>query len=173
MVARLAAMLMLVPALVAAGPITFRVHSAAFAHTAPIPARYTCDGKDVSPPLEWGRPPPGTKRIAIVAEDPTVAAGSFVHWALYDLPGSTEGVPEGVGRSEKLRNGARQVRNDFATVGYRGPCPPPGKAHQYWFRVYALDGPLALPPRPTGREVLGAMSGHVVRVAEVMGTFAR
>jgi Raf kinase inhibitor-like YbhB/YbcL family protein len=118
------------------GPITrWTLQSPAFKHTARIPSQYTCDGKDMSPPLQWGQPPAGTKRIAIVVQDPTVDSGSAVHWLLYDLPGSWTGVPAGVARSERLPSGARQGRNDFGSVGYRGPCPPAGKAHDYWFRA--------------------------------------
>ena len=173
MALRLAAVLMLVSAIAVAGTLSFALHSAAFTHRAPIPVLYTCEGTDISPPLEWGPVPPGTRGIAIVAEDPTVAEGSFVHWVLYDLPESAQGLPENVTRAETLRSGGRQGRNDFGTVGYRGPCPPPGKVHQYWFRVYALDGPLKLPPQPNGRDVLRAIAGHTVRVAEIMGTFSR
>jgi len=165
---------LLVAAIAVTAPVTvLRLQSPAFKHTGRIPAQYTCDGKDLSPPLEWGQPPAGTKRIAIVVQDPTVDPGPVVHWVLYDLPGSWTGVPAGVARRETLPSGARQGRNDFGSVGYRGPCPAPGKSHDYWYRVYALDGPLTLPPRPSGRDVLEAMDDHTVRVAELMGTYSR
>src|SRR4029453_14313774 len=165
---------LLVAAIAVTAPVTvLRLQSPAFKHTGRIPAQYTCDGKDLSPPLEWGQPPAGTKRIAIVGQDPTVDPGPVVHWVLYDLPGSWTGVPAGVARRETLPSGARQGRNDFGSVGYRGPCPAPGKTHDYWYRVYALDGPLTLPPRPSGRDVLEAMNEHTAPAAELMGTYSR
>jgi Raf kinase inhibitor-like YbhB/YbcL family protein len=167
----------LVAGLVAAAPARggdiMRIHSSAFEHGKKIPARYTCDGKDLSPPLAWGPLPPGTKRIAVVVEDPTVSAGSAVQWAIYDLPGTTKSLPEGVPRTEKLKSGAHQARNDFGTVGYRGPCPTAGTRHEYWFRVYALDGRLVLREKPKGRDVLRAIPGRALGVAEVMGSYSR
>jgi Raf kinase inhibitor-like YbhB/YbcL family protein len=171
--ARVALAAALVASVSARGGDIMRIHSAAFQHGKKIPARFTCDGKDLSPPLAWGPLPDGTKRIAIVVEDPTVSAGSAVQWAIYDLPGTTTSVPEGVPRTEKLKSGARQARNDFGAIGYRGPCPTKGTHHEYWFRVYALDGPLALPAKPKGRDVLRAIPGHAVGVAEVMGSYER
>jgi len=157
----------------AAGTPAMHLHSPAFEHTTRMPAQYTCDGKDVSPPLEWGPLPPGTKSIAVIAQDPTVEGENFVHWVLYDLPPSTRSLPAGVPRTEALRSGARQGRNDYGTIGYRGPCPSPGKGHEYWFRVYALDARLHLPRRPNGRDLMRALPDHTLRVAETMGSYSR
>jgi Raf kinase inhibitor-like YbhB/YbcL family protein len=174
MASRLVVMLLagLLPLAVSAAT-AMRLQSPAFGHTTRLPTQYTCDGTDLSPPLEWGPLPEGTKSLAIVVEDPTVVGGNFVHWVVYDLPASTRSLAEGVEAVEKLPNGARQGRNDFGTIGYRGPCPSPGKVHDYWFRVYALDGPLEVRQRPTGRDVLQAMLEHTVGVAEVMGSYGR
>jgi Raf kinase inhibitor-like YbhB/YbcL family protein len=150
-----------------------RLRSPAFEHMKAIPKQYTCDGADASFPLEWGAPPKGTKSIAVVAEDPTVESGSFVHWAIYDLPASVQGLPKGVPRTEKLKSGAHQALNDFGSVGYRGPCPPPGTSHDYWVRVYFLDQKPKLKKKPTGHDVLHATVDHCVRVMELMGRYAR
>jgi hypothetical protein len=156
-----------------AGADQFRLSSPAFAHGKPIPRKYTCDGADLSPPLRWSGTPRRTRRFAIIAEDPGATAGSWAEWVLYDLAASTAAVPQGVPALAQLPGGARQGRNDGGGVGYSGPCPPPGRAHTYWFRVYALDAPTNLPAEATKPEVFHAMRRHVLAVAEVMGTYSR
>ena len=153
--------------------MAFQISSPAFQPNSDIPKPFTCDGPDGSPALRWNDPPPGTQTLALIMDDPDAPVGTWVHWVIYDLPAATRELPQGMPKDETLKDGSRQGRNDFGTVGYRGPCPPPGKVHQYWFRVYALDGPLKLPPQPNGRDVLRAIAGHTVRVAEIMGTFSR
>jgi Raf kinase inhibitor-like YbhB/YbcL family protein len=102
-----------------------------------------------------------------------VSVGSFVHWVLYDLPPTTRALPRGLPGRGSLADGAKQGFNEFHRVGYGGPCPPPGKVHHYWFRLYALDAVTDLPPRATVAEVRDAMRGHVLGVAEIMGTYQR
>jgi Raf kinase inhibitor-like YbhB/YbcL family protein len=149
--------------------------SPAFREGAAIPARHTCDGEDVSPPLAWNGVPPGTAALALIADDPDAPAGTWVHWVLYNLPGDRAELPEGVaqtGRPPQLA-GALQGTNDFRRVGYGGPCPPPGRPHRYFFTLYALDASLPLRAGATRRELERAMAGHVIGEARLMGTYAR
>lgn len=155
--------------------MAFLLTSPAFTEAAAIPARYTCDGADVSPPLAWSGAPAGTAAFAVIADDPDAPAGTWVHWVLYDLPAGTSRLPENVPKTDTLPafGGARQGRNDFRRTGYGGPCPPPGPAHRYFFKLYALDAPLGLPPGARKQEVEAAMQGHVLGVAQLVGTYAR
>ncbi len=146
-----------------------KLTSAAFAEGGTIPAQYTCDGSDVSPPLVWSGAPAGTKAFALIADDPDAPAGTWVHWVLYNVPGSVAQLPEGVAAP----GGAAQGRNDFRKTGYGGPCPPPGKPHRYFFKLYALDAPLALKAGATKPEVERAMQGHTLAQAQLMGTYGR
>jgi hypothetical protein len=147
--------------------------SAAFAMGAAIPPKHTCLGDDVSPPLSWTGAPAETKSIAVLCDDPDAPAGDWVHWVLFNLPGDTGELAENVAKSARLPNGAVQGVNDFGRPGYGGPCPPPGKAHRYYFRVYALDAALPLGPGVRMKDVLRAMEGHILAKGELMGTFRR
>ena len=151
----------------------FTISSPAFPANGRIPKKYTCDRANISPPLRWNGAPPGTKSFAVIAEDPEVPVGSWAFWVLYDLPAEATGVRQGVPPTETLPGGAKQGLNEFGGFGYRGPCPPPGHAHQYWFRVYALDAPTKLQPRATKAELYRVIRRHVLRVAEVMGSYER
>jgi hypothetical protein len=152
-------------------PLT--VSAAAFASGADIPQNFTCDGSDVSPALEWSAPPEGTETFAVIMEDPDAPGRTWVHWVLYDLPAALHGLPEGVPADGELASGARQGRNDFGKVGYGGPCPPPGLAHRYHFKLYALDKTLGLPAGTTKPAVERAMRGHIVATAEFTGRYRR
>jgi len=147
--------------------------SPAFQAAAEIPKLHTCDGADVSPPLRWSGAPAGTKSFALIADDPDAPVGTWVHWVLYDLPADTTQLPQGVPKDETIAGGAKQGTNDFRRVGYGGPCPPPGRPHRYFFKLYALDAPTNLKPRATKAEVLRAIEGHVLVQAELMGTYGR
>lgn len=147
--------------------------SAAFQPDADIPRKYTCDGTDVSPPLRWENAPSGAKAFALIADDPDAPVGTWVHWVIYDLPGETRELAEGVATSETLSSGARQGTNDFRRVGYGGPCPPSGPAHRYFFKLYALDAPTNLKPRATKQQLLEAMKGHIRAEAQLMGRYKR
>jgi hypothetical protein len=151
----------------------FELTSPAFAEGQAIPVKHTCDGSDVSPALEWGGAPAGTRSYALIADDPDAPMGTWVHWVLYGLPGTTTSLPENVVASEMLSGGARQGLTDFRRVGYGGPCPPPGKPHRYFFKLYALDTELALKPRATKAELVSAMAGHVLAEVTLMGTYGR
>lgn len=155
--------------------MTFRLGSPAFDAGASIPARHTCDAQDLSPALEWSDPPPGTGSFALIVDDPDAPVGTWVHWVIYDLPRDARSLAEGVPpeREPGEPPGARQGMNDFRRIGYGGPCPPPGGAHRYFFKLCALDAPLGLAPGATKQQVEHAMEGHVLGRAEVMGTYAR
>jgi len=138
-----------------------------------IPVDYTADGKDVSPPLEWKDLPEGTKSVAIICEDPDAPRGIFVHWIIFNISPKAEGLPEGVPASEVLQGGMRQGTNSLGKVGYRGPSPPKGPAHRYFFRLYALDTMLDVPQGAHKTQLLEAMDGHVIGEGELMGKYGR
>jgi hypothetical protein len=155
------------------GTMSFQITSSAFSAGSNIPKQYTCDGPDVSPPLSWKDAPAGTKSFALIVDDPDAPAGTWVHWVLFNLPAGTHDLPEGVEKKENLANGALQGRNDFQKIGYNGPCPPPGKPHRYFFRLYALDAALDLKAGASKADVERAMKGHVLGQGELMGKFGR
>jgi Raf kinase inhibitor-like YbhB/YbcL family protein len=146
--------------------------SSAFEEGGSIPAKYTCDGQNFSPPLSWSNAPPNTKSFVLFVNDPDAPAGDWVHWVLYNLPGDFHQLNENVPGSETLQNGAAQGRNDFQKLGYGGPCPPSG-THRYYFRLYALDAMLSLKPGATRKEVQQAMRDHVIGEAVLMGKYQR
>jgi Raf kinase inhibitor-like YbhB/YbcL family protein len=147
--------------------------STAFAPGQAIPARHTCDGEDLSPPLQWSGIPDRAMSLALICDDPDAPAGTWAHWVLYGLPPATTELAEGVPASDTLPGGARQGINDFRRAGYGGPCPPRGSPHRYFFRLYALEAPLDLPPRASKQDLLRAMEGHVLGQGELMGTYRR
>jgi Raf kinase inhibitor-like YbhB/YbcL family protein len=149
------------------------VTSSAFTAGGAIPKTYTCSGQDVSPPLSWSAVPGGTKSVAITVIDPDAPGKPFVHWLIYDLPASVSNLPQEVPKGKvELQDGSRQGPNDFGSVGYRGPCPPPGSPHHYHFKVYALDNKLGSPGL---REAAfqDAIKSHVLATGELVGTFGR
>lgn len=154
-------------------PAALRVTSQAFAEGEKIPSKYTCDGKDVSPPLHWDGVPAGAKSIALICEDPDAPGGTWIHWVLYDLPATTSALREGVKKSAMLADKSMQGLNDFEKTGYNGPCPPAGGAHRYFFRVYALDAGVLLPSRAKKADLVKAMEGHIVAEGSLMGTYQR
>lgn len=157
--------------------MSLKITSPAFAANRPIPAKYTCDGENLSPPLAWTGVPPGAASLALIMDDPDAPAGTWVHWVLYDLDATAPGLPEGLPKRDELDGGGVQGLcwgvDRFSRLGYQGPCPPPGAPHRYRFRLYALHAPLRLAPRATKAEVLKAMAGHVLAQAELVGTYRR
>ena len=138
-----------------------------------IPKQFTCDGPDISLALCWVDSPADTLRFALIVDDPDAPAGTWVHWLLYDLAGDNKSLAENVPKEDTLANGARQGRNDFGRIGYGGPCPPPGKPHRYFFKLYALDTEVGLEAGATKAEVEQAIEGHVLAKAELMGRYGR
>jgi hypothetical protein len=148
------------------------LRSSAFADHAAIPARYTCEGDDVSPPLAWSAPPPGTQSLALVvddpdAPDPAAPKRTWVHWVVYDLPATAGSLAEGA----PLPSGARSGKSDFGAQHWRGPCPPVGR-HRYFFKLYALDVALGRDSL-TKAELEKAIEGHVLARAELVGTYEK
>jgi Raf kinase inhibitor-like YbhB/YbcL family protein len=153
--------------------MAFTVSSKSFSSGEEIPKKFTCDGADVSPELTWTDPPANTKAFALIADDPDAPAGTWTHWVLYDLPAEVRHLPEGTSKSAELPSGARQGKNDFGKIGYNGPCPPPGKSHRYFFKLYALDSKLNLKPGASKQEVERAIASHTLVKAEWMGRYKR
>ena len=149
------------------------ITSTAFAAEQPIPQKYTCQGSDISPPLVWTNAPANTKSFALIMDDPDAPVGTWVHWVLYDLPPNTTELPEDVAKTQFIANGAKQGLNSWPRLGYGGPCPPPGKPHRYFFKLYALDRMLDLKPGATKKDLLKAMEGHVLAEGQLMGTYQR
>ena len=148
------------------------LRSPAFSEGSRIPSKYTCDGKDASPPLSWTGIPAGGKSLALTCDDPDAPAGLWVHWVVFDLPPSMTGVPEGVPPTTEIPGGGRQGKNDFRKIGYGGPCPP-GGTHRYVFTLYALDSTLGLPAGATRQDLLAAMRDHALGEATLTGTYSR
>ena len=146
--------------------------STAFAQGDGVPAKYSCDGEDISPPLSWSDPPDGTKGFALICDDPDAPVGIWVHWVLSDIPVEARSLPEAVAADAQLPDGSRNGKNGWDKLGYGGPCPPSG-THRYFFKLYALDTTLGLPASAGRAEVEAAMEGHVLAQAELMGTYTR
>jgi len=152
--------------------MTLKLTSTAFEEGGMIPAKYTCDGENVSPPLAWSGVPETARTLALVADDPDAPRGTWVHWVVYRIPAAEKGLPENVPARETLDGGARQGTNDFKKTAYGGPCPPSG-THRYFFKLYALDAELNLPPGVSKEELLKAAEGHVVAEGQLMGRYQR
>ena len=153
--------------------MAFELRSSAFRQNQAIPKKYTCDSSDVSVPLNWNDPAHEAKSFALIADDPDAPRGTWVHWVLYDLPAATRELVEGIPAKETLDDGAKQGKNDFGKIGYGGPCPPPGPAHHYHFKLYALDKMVGLRSAATKQQILDAMKGHILAQAELIGTYKR
>lgn len=143
------------------------ITSPTFAHSTAIPARYTCDGQNVSPPLNIEAVPAGVKSLALIVDDPDAPVGTWVHWVIWNLPPQTREIAE-----SSLPSGAVQGLNGWQRNDYGGPCPPSG-THRYFFKLYALDTMLNL-PLSTGKTALErAMQGHIIAQGQLMGTYRR
>ncbi len=155
-------------------PMSLKLQSSAFAHHGEIPAKYTCERDDVSPPLDWSGAPAGTKSFVLIvddpdAPDPKAPKMTWVHWVLYNIPVDATGLAEAV---TKLPAGTRDGLNDWKRTGYGGPCPPVGR-HRYFHKLYALDAVLPDLGRATKADVEKAMQGHVLAHAELVGTYQK
>jgi len=157
---------------VLAGGAGMELTSAAFKPGEMIPAKYTCDGPDVSPSLTWSDPPAGTKSLALISDDPDAPVGTWVHWVMWNIPADARALEENVPKKESLPNGTKQGTTDFRRIGYGGPCPPSG-THRYFFKLYALDTTLNLPASTAKKDLEKAMQGHILAQAELMGKYRR
>ena len=153
--------------------MSFGLRTTAFSEGGVIPKKHTCDGADLSPGLTWINIPAGTQSLVLIAEDPDAPVGTWTHWTAWNIPPMSTELPEGVPKVENLADGTRQGKNDFKRIGYGGPCPPPGKPHRYFFRLYALGIKLNLNAGATRYELERAMKGQVLSEAELMGRYGR
>jgi Raf kinase inhibitor-like YbhB/YbcL family protein len=150
-------------------PMTMQLSSPAFAAGEVIPQKYTCDGNNISPPLEWNGVPENARSLVLIVDDPDAPRGTWSHWVVANIDPSTTSLPEG----GPLPQQAREGRNDFRKHGYGGPCPPPGSAHRYFFHLYALDNALDVADDAGRADVLDAMQDHILAQGELMVTFQR
>jgi Raf kinase inhibitor-like YbhB/YbcL family protein len=174
---RLLAATCLTAALAAAteGP-SMKISSPAFAHNGSIPRIHTCEGSDISPALAWSGAPAGTKSFALIvddpdAPDPAAPKMTWVHWVLYDIPASAAGLAEAVAPKD-LPKGTLEGVNDWKRTGYGGPCPPIGR-HRYFHKLYAIDTVLPDLGKPTKAQLEGAMKGHILAEAQLLGTYQK
>jgi Raf kinase inhibitor-like YbhB/YbcL family protein len=156
--------------------MSLTITSTAFASNASIPSLYTCEGKDISPPLAWSGVPAGTQSLALIvddpdAPDPAAPKMTWVHWVLYDIAAAAGGLPEAV-NSTALPAGTREGVNDWGRAGYGGPCPPIGR-HRYFHKLYALDTVLPELKRPDKAALEKAMQGHILAQAALIGTYQK
>jgi len=157
--------------------MALHIESTAFPSGGSIPKLYTCDGKDISPPLTWSGTPENAQSLALICEDPDAPRGTWSHWVIFDLPAHLKELKEDVPKQERVTVGAGgetaiQGKNDFGKAGYGGPCPPSG-THRYFFRLYALDTKLNLGPRTTRQDLLRAIKDHILAEGELMGKYSR
>ena len=150
--------------------MSFTLTSVAFKEGAAIPFQYTCDGRNLSPPLAWTAPPADTKSFALISDDPDAPVGTWVHWIVYNVPATLRALPEAVPVDAQLADGTRQGKTDFGRTGYGGPCPPIGR-HRYFFKLYALDTVLSLAPGATKAQLEAEMKNHVLAQTQLMGTY--
>jgi len=155
-------------------PLT--LSSNAFAQHGEIPARFTCEGEDIAPHLDWQGIPAGTRSLVLIvddpdAPDPKAPQRTWVHWVLYNLPPEAAELPEGTTAAD-LPPGTRVGLNDWNRSGYGGPCPPVGR-HRYFHKLFALDSVLAAMDRPTKADIEEAMAGHIIEQVELVGTYEK
>jgi hypothetical protein len=148
------------------------IKSSSFNHEDMIPAKYTCDGQNISPPLSWSGAPEKTKSFALICDDPDAPVGLWVHWVIFDMPASVNSLPEKTSRQAEIAGTGKNGKNTSGRFGYDGPCPP-GGTHRYFFKLYALDTTLNLPPGLKKDELLEAMKGHILSEAQLMGRYKR
>ena len=154
------------------GGKTMEIKSSSFNHEDMIPARYTCDGQNISPPLAWSGAPKETKSFALICDDPDAPAGIWVHWVIFDIPANVNSLPEKVSRQEEIAGLGKSGKNTSHRFGYDGPCPP-GGTHRYYFKLYALDTMLDLKLGATKTQFLEVMRRHVLAEAQLMGKYKR
>lgn len=156
--------------------MSFMLSSSDFVHDGAIPKRFTCQGADVSPELQWSGAPEQTRSFALIVDDPDAPDPAapkmvYVHWVLYNLPASLKVLGQAI-EEDALPQGTLQGLNDWKRTGYGGPCPPIGR-HRYFFKLYALDTTLPDLGRPTKAQLEQAMTGHVLAQAVLMGTYEK
>jgi Raf kinase inhibitor-like YbhB/YbcL family protein len=149
-----------------------KLTSTAFKEGEFIPEKYTCDGENVSPPLEWSGIPAATKSIALICDDPDAPMGTWVHWVIFNIPASANKLNEKISSHKVLEDGTAQGKNDFRKIGYGGPCPP-GGIHRYFFKIYALNKRVELTPGANKKELIKEMEGYILAEGKLMGKYSR
>lgn len=149
------------------------IFSNAFENDGTIPQEYTCDGDDLSPPLEWSGIPTGTQSLVLICDDPDAPVGTWVHWVIFNISPEINSLPKGVPDDAFVAELGTQGTNDFGKIGYGGPCPPKGKPHRYFFKLYALDSTFNLDPGAKKSEVEKSMQGHILGEGKLIGTYGR
>ena len=153
--------------------MSFELKSSAFENNGFIPRQFTGQGVDISPALQWQDAPGQTKSFALINDDPDAPGMTWVHWVIFNIPADKTTLSEAVPTKAELSDRTKQGINDFGQIGYGGPMPPPGKAHRYFFKLYALDCMLDLKSGITKSELLKAMQGHILAQAELVGQYRR
>jgi len=148
------------------------ITSSSFKHEDMLPATYAYENQNISPSLSWSGAPEETKSFALICDDPDAPVGTWVHWVIFDIPASVNGLPENVVREEEVSGLGKNGKNSYGNYGYDGPCPPDG-THRYYFKLYALDTMLNLKAGLTKEDLLAAIKGHVLAEAQVMGKYKR
>ena len=149
-----------------------KLTSTAFKEGELIPKKYTCDDKNVSPPLGWSGIPIATQSIALICDDPDAPMGTWVHWVIFNIPASVKKLNENIPLNKVFEDGTVQGNNDFRKIGYGGPCPP-GGTHRYFFKIYALSKRVELPPGATKDELIREMEGCILAEGGLMGKYSR
>ena len=153
--------------------MTLSISSPEFKNEEKMPPKFTGDGKNVSPRLEWSGIPEQARSLALITDDPDAPGGTFTHWVIFNLPAESPGLPEAVPNQPRLPDGSLQGRNDSGGVGYYGPYPPRGSRHRYNFTLYALDKKLDLKAGASKEQLLGAMEGHILDQGRLFGVYQR
>lgn len=161
------------PVTVKEAEMKISLSSTAFKDGERIPAKYTCEGQDISPPLEWGEPPQGTRAFALIMDDPDAPGGVFTHWVIFNIGSDNCKLAEAMPTQGQLSGGVLQGKSDFGGTGYGGPCPPPGRPHRYQFTLYALNQPLDLKAGISKKQLLSAMQGHILAQGQLTGIYQR
>ncbi|MCE8162993.1 MAG: YbhB/YbcL family Raf kinase inhibitor-like protein [Candidatus Moeniiplasma glomeromycotorum] len=146
-----------------------KLTSSAFTHQTSLPSRYTCDGKNVSPPLTWSEIPPATQSLVLIMDDPDAPGGTWDHWIIFNLPPNLNSLPEGI---NQFPSGTKLGKNSWGQTEYGGPCPP-DRQHRYFFKLYALNTVLDLPPGASKSQIQQALKGKIIEKTELIGLYAR
>ena len=152
--------------------MTLKLTSSAFIEKGNIPDKYTCKGKNISPPVTWEEAPEGAKSFTLICDDPDAPGGTWDHWILLNIPSAQTHLAEGIAARSQFENGSRHGKNSWGRNDYGGPCPPSGK-HRYYFKIYALDTLLDLPAGATKKEVEHSMKGHILSEGQLMGYYQK
>jgi Raf kinase inhibitor-like YbhB/YbcL family protein len=153
-------------------PTPFTLTSPEFVHEEAIPVKFSCDGEDISPPLQWIGSPEGTQSFALIMDDPDAPGGTWVHWVLYNIPPETRALTENILAEPTLADGSMHGENSRGRTDYGGPCPP-GGTHRYFFKLYALDILLEASPDIDASDLLNLMEGHILAETQLMGVYSR